>query len=218
MWHKNLVGEKFLRLTVINYSHHIYKIRKQDGRKYKVKYWRCLCICGNEKIVEQFDLLSGDTRSCGCLFKETHTKIVDDNIPHNRLNPGEASFNALLASYKRNAKKRNREFLITKEQFKLLTSSNCHYCGAKPSRKYAASHSFGFYLYNGIDRRDNSIGYTKGNCVTCCGFCNKLKSNLLTQDEMRDIIKLLKKSRGCDEVWEGYDFFGKYLIDAPGTK
>lgn len=32
--------------------------------------WECLCECGNTAIVASGHLLSGDTKSCGCLQKE----------------------------------------------------------------------------------------------------------------------------------------------------
>lgn len=35
------------------------------------KKWRCLCDCGNEVFVVPANLTSGNTRSCGCLQKDT---------------------------------------------------------------------------------------------------------------------------------------------------
>lgn len=34
------------------------------------------------------------------------------------------------------------------------------------------------FKYNGVDRVDNSIGYTDDNCVSCCKICNNSKSAL----------------------------------------
>ena len=36
--------------------------------------WLCICDCGNKKIVSKYSLLSGFTKSCGCLNKEKITK------------------------------------------------------------------------------------------------------------------------------------------------
>ena len=33
-------------------------------------FWKCKCDCGNEKFVEYSKLVSGHTKSCGCLQKE----------------------------------------------------------------------------------------------------------------------------------------------------
>jgi hypothetical protein len=31
------------------------------------------------------------------------------------------------------------------------------------------------FIYNGIDRKINSIGYVYENCLPCCEICNKAK-------------------------------------------
>jgi hypothetical protein len=51
-----------------------------------------------------------------------------------------------------------------------LFSMPCHYCGRMPRP--------GEEL-NGIDRFDNNKGYTAdvGQCVPCCGLCNRMKSD-----------------------------------------
>lgn len=36
--------------------------------------WKCLCDCGNEKIVRSHDLQRGSVKSCGCLRKEAQLK------------------------------------------------------------------------------------------------------------------------------------------------
>lgn len=38
------------------------------------------------------------------------------------------------------------------------------------------------YIYNGIDRIDNSKGYTKENSITACKQCNISKSTYSQQD------------------------------------
>ena len=58
---ENLVGRKFGRLEVKEYSH---------KNKWVASYWKCLCDCGNTKVVRGSSLTSGATRSCGCLLKE----------------------------------------------------------------------------------------------------------------------------------------------------
>lgn len=55
---KNLAGQKFGRLRVI-----YYKGKTSDGEA----LWKCRCDCGNEVNVRSHSLLSGNTRSCGCL-------------------------------------------------------------------------------------------------------------------------------------------------------
>lgn len=58
---KNLVGyPKFNRLLVIQYLE----------KRGKHHYWVCLCDCGKVKNVPSTSLLSGHTKSCGCLKLE----------------------------------------------------------------------------------------------------------------------------------------------------
>ena len=57
----DLTGQKFGRLTVI----------KRAENVKKKTMWRCVCECGNEKIVEARSLKIGETRSCGCLHRDT---------------------------------------------------------------------------------------------------------------------------------------------------
>jgi hypothetical protein len=95
----------------------------------------------------------------------------------NILGSGEAMANYLLDKYKREAAKRDIEFTLTREQFKTLTSSNCHYCDIPPYRITQKKNANGGYTYNGVDRQDNNLGYVPANCVPCCKICNIAKNN-----------------------------------------
>jgi hypothetical protein len=59
-------GEKYGRLTPL------YVVGKTS---YRAKIWHCQCDCGNFKDVPSTSLASGNTRSCGCLNKETITMV-----------------------------------------------------------------------------------------------------------------------------------------------
>jgi hypothetical protein len=86
-------------------------------------------------------------------------------------------FNILFDSYKRNAKNKNLRFNLKEESFKNLISDNCFYCGKEPNTRLNKVKNREFY-YNGIDRKNNSIGYEESNVVACCRDCNFKKSNL----------------------------------------
>jgi hypothetical protein len=92
-------------------------------------------------------------------------------------NPEKMFFN----SYKNCAKKRNYSFSITWEQFIHLTQQPCHYCGIIDSRGC-----------NGIDRKDNSIGYEIWNCVPCCTQCNSAKLDYTYTEFMQWIERVYK--------------------------
>lgn len=63
---KDLVGRRFGKLKVIAYA----------GKRSGMHRWKCLCDCGNETVVGQTLLLSGKTRSCGCV----RAKMYKDNL------------------------------------------------------------------------------------------------------------------------------------------
>jgi len=58
-------------------------------------------------IVPSHSLTTGNTKSCGCLFKESISK-----------KPGESAFNNLYSTYKRVAKKKKIVFNMDKILFK----------------------------------------------------------------------------------------------------
>ena len=59
-----IAGKKFWRLTAIA---PVSSAHRGD----RVTVWTCRCDCGNAVEVGRNHLLSGNTRSCGCLRKET---------------------------------------------------------------------------------------------------------------------------------------------------
>lgn len=64
----SILGQKFGKLTVL------YRIDNENNRG----YWHCKCDCGNECNVNTSNLISGHTRSCGCLHKEVqHNRRID---------------------------------------------------------------------------------------------------------------------------------------------
>ena len=76
--------------------------------------------------------------------------------------------------FKNNAIIRGINFDLSKEEVLSLCSSKCFYCGKDRCL--------------GIDRIDNSKGYTIDNCVPCCTTCNYMK-RILQRDEFLDHVK-----------------------------
>lgn len=99
--------------------------------------------------------------------------------------------------YEANSKRRGIKFKITFEEFKTYIHKNCFYCGAPPSNKMNPSYGYGrvcrsTLMYSGVDRKDNSKGYTLDNVVPCCKRCNRIKSDLFTYEEMLKLSEFLK--------------------------
>jgi hypothetical protein len=171
---KNHLGKVFGKLKVSEYA---------GVGKFRRTLWKCLCECGNVIIVNSNALVSGNTKSCGCLVKES-----------NSLPLGQAGLNKVFATYKKRAKSKNLVFTISLKDFKRLTSLDCFYCGEIPqliSRNGKQWKPHGNYVYNGLDRVDNSLGYTLDNVVPCCSTCNKAK---LTMGYSQFIDWILKVS------------------------
>lgn len=58
---RDLAGQRFGRLVAIRLGEHIYV----SGHKRRM--WECLCDCGNTVTVISLNLMSGASKSCGCL-------------------------------------------------------------------------------------------------------------------------------------------------------
>jgi hypothetical protein len=83
----------------------------------------------------------------------------------------------VLKNYQGGAKHRGLAWELTGEDFDRLTSQPCHYCGTPPStvRSVGVVHENGDFIYTGLDRKDNALGYTPDNTLPCCTFCNRAK-------------------------------------------
>jgi len=162
---KDLTGQTFGRLLVLNQAGY-----NKSGNA----LWLCKCACGNEKVVTSSNIVRGDTTSCGCYQKQRASELG--------LSDGEASFNEVFNTYKRNAIKRKLTFELSKDIFRQMTQDHCHYCGALQSNTHKSRNMRGDFKYNGVDRIDSTKGYTLDNVVTCCGICNKAKYTLSTAE------------------------------------
>jgi hypothetical protein len=76
----NLTGQKFFRLTVISRAPNV-------GRR---TAWLCRCSCkdNNTVVVHASSLRSGNTRSCGCLQRETAAQRCAERTVHGHAKRG----------------------------------------------------------------------------------------------------------------------------------
>lgn len=68
---KNRIGERYGQLLVIEQAPNIIT---PNGRSHVA--WKCLCDCGNEKIIRSDCLQSGHTKSCGCNMRGH--RVIDE--------------------------------------------------------------------------------------------------------------------------------------------
>jgi hypothetical protein len=165
-----MIGKKFGRLLVVSQA------PSKDNRS----QWNCLCDCGITCVANGRSIRQGKRRSCGCLKREVNKEKIKIAIQQNILPAGEASFNLLYATYRSSANARKLEFSLSKEEFKKLLDGDCFYCGKQPFAVHKPQIGGG-YLYNGVDRQKNELGYVIGNVVSCCKYCNWMKSDFIEE-------------------------------------
>jgi len=103
--------------------------------------------------------------------------------------PYEWTFNKLVHV----ATTRGLEVSLTYEEFLEFTDVGaCHYCTSKITW---LPHNVGETNGNAksnLDRKDNSLGYSKENCVVSCIICNRIKNNYLSYEEMMKLSPVLR--------------------------
>jgi len=193
---KSIIGKKFNRLTVVEFTE--YEKITHPNRTIIHQKWLCQCDCGNTKIVRRNNLVSGNTKSCGCLVHEKNQKLKGKGIQSNILPSGSAALNAYFGTYAYRAKKKAIEFSLTEDEFKELISQPCYFCGQPADRQFPTRNKLkkcptnGTILVNGIDRINPNLGYKKENCLPCCEICNKAKRNL-SIDKFNEWIERISK-------------------------
>jgi hypothetical protein len=85
-----------------------------------------------------------------------------------------------FSTYRTRATKKELAFELTKEDFNNITEKPCVYCQKENSDVHN----------NGIDRADDSLGYTIENAVTCCGECNYMKRELHKDEFIKQCIQI----------------------------
>ena len=87
----------------------------------------------------------------------------------------------VYTSYRYRANDTNKEFDLSYNRFKELIIKPCVYCGG-----------YNMHSLCGVDRIDNKRGYTKDNCVSCCGICNRMKRELGFNAFKEHVIKIYR--------------------------
>lgn len=177
---QNLLGQKIGRLTVVEYS---------GKTKKGASTWKCLCTCGNVKILKTEVLNKGTSKSCGCLAIEL---LKIRSITHGLKNSVEYSIWNSMKSRCLNKKHKNykdygeRGITICDEW---INSFETFYAdmGNRPDNSYS------------LERVNNSLGYTKENCIwtTAKSQCRNRRSNhLVTHKDKTQTIQAWSEEMG----------------------
>lgn len=179
----DLNGRTFTRLTVITPI-------ERNANKQLV--YKCQCQCGNLRYVFPHSLVSGNTKSCGCLKRDT---IRAAQRTHGLSKT--PTYIAWAAMHSRCTCPTNAKFAdyggrgITICDRWLNSFANfLTDMGEKPSPKHT------------VDRQDNSLGYTPENCIWATRkeqANNKRNNHLLTFQERSQTM-----AQWCSELGLSY--------------
>jgi len=167
-------GQKYNRWFVVSRG------ERRNGHR----MWHVKCECGQDGIVPATHLRSGKSKSCGCYRQDVQRERVT-------LPPGESNFRRIYWLYKRDAERRELGFEISREEFRTIAQAPCHYCGTESnSHNPRGARANGEHRGNGMDRVDNSQGYTRDNVVSCCSFCNYAKRD----HDVKDFLAWIRRA------------------------
>lgn len=185
---KDISGERFGKLIILDMLH-IKRGKWRSGSSFSHVYWNAICDCGNRTIVNKNSM----KKSCGCLNKERENSRVDDTLRVLKMK---------FLAYKARSKKKNLSFEITFAKFLELSKEQCYYCGSPPNKikcdwvgnVLSNNRRQVFDVFaNGVDRKDNTKGYTVSNSVPACRRCNQMKNDMSIDEFFLMINKIYNK-------------------------
>lgn len=169
----DLYLKKFDRLVVTGFERIFYGSKK-DRSQYACV---CLCDCGGQTVVVSSDLIKKHVRSCGCLWKESMSKVGKKNIKN-----GQSLFGELVggrtSTYRAWKKIRAGCKLGIEKGFHLV----CHEYDKRWDDYSEFLSDFGeIGFFETISRKDRDIPWCKENC-----FVNRggNQSNRILKEEI----------------------------------
>lgn len=144
----DLLNQRFGRLVVV--------LRASNGSNRNSR-WKCSCDCGQEIIVPRYNLLSGNTTSCGCLRREKPNNLRHG---HARKTGDSSEYKSWRAMKSRCLNPRDKVYsyyggrgILVCERWRISFDNFLVDMGLKPSRDYT------------IDRLNVNGNYEKENCI-----------------------------------------------------
>lgn len=201
----DITGQRFINLTVISFSHF---------NKNRHSVWHCLCSCGKKCLLPKHSLISGRTRSCGCLNsselrskrKTTHSlskhKLykIYQGIKQRTSNPNEKAYKyyggrgiknewlTFISFYKWSIKNGYQDGLTIERK-----DVNGNYCSANccwiPKKEQSKNQRRSIKLKTGVLWRDIAIK----NGVNISTFYSRLKRGYTYSDAASKPVKKFEK-------------------------
>lgn len=187
----DLTGQTFHHLTVV-----------ERGENYKTfTRWKCICVCGNETLIETRNLRGGFSKSCGCLSNQMRA----ENNPNNNGNTRDLAYKPWQMMKQRCL---NPKYYFYKyygargikihESF-MDFQTFLEHIGPRPSLAYT------------LDRIDNDKGYEPGNVRWATRLDQSLNRGInrvfklgTTNYTLKDFSEMFGKS---------ISFFRRHLVD-----
>lgn len=174
--YRKLMEKKVDSVSATNRKIVSYDIDGSHGKKYLIECLKC-----GDKSWGGVAKFSAPCKKCS-YEKKTPKKQGEEFI---------------YEKYLYNAAMRAIQFDLTIDDFKNLIKMSCYYCGDLPQNKWKMNRKNNNYvIYNGIDRLDNSIGYTNKNCVACCKKCNMAKGTMSFNEFLEQMKKWADRIQG----------------------
>lgn len=153
---------------------------------------RARCSCGTIRETDKWTITSGKSKMCRTC---SNVRLNGGPQEHRRIKGDHLAAMDKFNDYKVKAKKRGIEFNLDFDTFKKVAKQNCYYCDEPPSNvnKIPKKEWADDFVYSGLDRLDNSIGYQSDNVLPCCKYCNYMKRELTYEDFFRRVAKISSK-------------------------
>ena len=144
-------GDVFGRLTLVSPTF------RKNSRGHRMKFWDCVCACGSLACIRANSLVSGETKSCGCILREQGGAFDHGESGENR-----------SIEYTTWKSIRMRVFSKRHKYFRYYGGRGITMCAGwgefrnfleDMGRRPDESHS--------IDRINNDGNYSCGHCVEC---------------------------------------------------
>ena len=193
---KDITGKRFGRLVVI----------KRVGKKRSFALWLCKCDCGNFNEVTSRSLINGNSKSCGCLSREVHSKLrKGKKLPYPVWNKGltkdidDRVAQPWLGINRPSLSLETRIKMSNSHNERVLAGIHNFWEGGKTKLNIKIRHLLEYRFWReAIFKRDNYI------CQECGIRSGKLNADhikpfalILRENE----IDSLEKAKSCWELW-----------------